>query len=101
MQQKKYRKAKYVQRRVCFVNVQLVPENWIEVSVLVELRTVRIMTQGTSNPKVLSYTRCLKVWPGEPGVPKLLSHVKLFAPLRITPHRNIQVKPSGYTLATP
>ena len=27
----------------------LVPENWIEVSVLVELRTVRIMTQGDSN----------------------------------------------------
>ena len=24
--------------------------------------------------------------------------MKLFAPLRITPHRNIQVKPSGYTL---
>ena len=51
--------------------VGVVPENWIEVFVFVELRTVRIMTQGDSNlrplwrsnPKVLSYTRCLKVWP--------------------------------------
>ena len=31
----------------------LVPENWIEVSVLVELRTVRIMTQGDSNLRPL------------------------------------------------
>ena len=31
--------------------------------------------------------------------PKLLGHIKLFA--TITPHRNIQVKPLGYTLATP
>ena len=30
-----------------------VPENWIEVSVLVELRTVRIMTQGESNLRPL------------------------------------------------
>ena len=31
----------------------LVPENWIEVSVLVELGTVRIMTQGDSNLRPL------------------------------------------------
>ena len=34
---------------------------------------------GTSSPKVLSYTRCLKVWPGVPGAPKLLSHVSFYA----------------------
>ena len=33
--------------------ISLVPEDWIEVCVLVELRTVRIMTQGDSNLRPL------------------------------------------------
>ena len=93
-----------------------IPENWIEFSVLVELRAVRVVTQGDSHrntlekslpltcskfstrkldkglclsrtkscagcdsrgfepatpvagPATLKY--CLKVWPGEPGVPQ-------------------------------
>ena len=32
---------------------ELVPENWIEVSVLEELRNVRIMTQGDLNLRPL------------------------------------------------
>ena len=35
------------------IQFNLVPENWIEVSVSVELRTVRIMTQGYSNLRPL------------------------------------------------
>ena len=31
----------------------VVPENWIDISVLVELRSVRIMTQGDSNLRPL------------------------------------------------
>ena len=34
-------------------NISEKSENWIEVSVLVELRTVRIMTQGDSNLRPL------------------------------------------------
>ena len=37
----------------CNLLCMLVPENWIEVSVLVELSTVRIMTQGDSNLRPL------------------------------------------------
>ena len=33
--------------------IKYISENWIEVSVLVELRTVRIMTQGDSNLRPL------------------------------------------------
>ena len=46
-------------------------EKWM-VSALVELRLKRIMTQGDSNPvggPATSNSRCLKVWPGEPGEP--------------------------------
>ena len=39
-------------QEVVFAKIN-VPENWIEVSVLVELRTVRIMTQGNSNLRPL------------------------------------------------
>ena len=72
-------------------------ENWIDVSVLdftkkggYYLKGIRTCNPcgGTSSPNVLSYTRCLKVWPGEPGVPKLLSHVS--STLKATPLRKYE-----------
>ena len=62
-------------------------ENWIDVSVLDStkkggycLKGIRTCDPcgGTSSPNVLSYTRCLKVWPGEPGAPQTYKPCELY-----------------------
>ena len=51
-------------RWLCLHIIKVIAVNWLK-----GIRTCHPSGE-TSNPKILSYTRCLKIWPGEPGVPQ-------------------------------
>ena len=55
--------------------------NFLITDLLVMLNELTIFIH--CNPKMLSYTRCLKVWPGEPGVPQTSKPCEALSNLKV------------------